>query len=168
MNGAAIPFLAINNALTLLPGAMDTPEARVMLLAIGLQESRFAHRRQLVGSPPRPTGPAKGYWQFERGGGCHGVVTHPASRYWMARVCHQRSVPFTAAAVWNGIEHDDVLAAAAARLLLFTDPRRLPQLGDEATAWQTYIRIWRPGKPHRNTWPTLYASALDIARAWTA
>ncbi len=164
----AVPFRAINNALTLLPGAMDTPEARVMLLAIGMQASRFAHRRQLVGSSPRPTGPEKGFWRFEQSVGCAGVISHQASRYWMARVCHQRSVPMTARAVWNAIEHDDVLAAAAARLLLFTDPRRLPALGDEVGAWQTYIRVWRPGKPHRATWPSLYVDACNLAAAWTA
>lgn len=151
---------AIEPALVLLPVAMDTPEARVQLLAIGLQESRLQHRRQLVGNPPRPVGPAKGLWQFERRGGCKGVVEHPASRYWMHRVCAARGVTFTATAIWHAIEHDDVLAAAAARLLLFTDPRRLPDLGDEAGAWNLYMRAWRPGKPHRGTWPDLYAQAL--------
>ena len=151
---------AIEPALALLPAAMDTPAARVLLLAIGLQESRLQHRRQLVGNPPRPEGPAKGLWQFERGGGCKGVVQHPASRYWMARVCWAQGVTFTATAIWNAIEHDDVLAAAAARLVLFTDPRRLPDPGDEAGAWNLYLRTWRPGKPHRATWPALYARAL--------
>lgn len=147
-------------ALTLLPLAMDTDRARVMLLAIGLQESRLQHRRQLVGNPPRPVGPAKGLWQFERGGGCKGVVEHPASRYWMSLVCKARGVEFNATAIWNAIEHDDVLAAALARLLLFTDPRPLPHLGEEREAWNLYIRTWRPGKPHRHTWPDLYAQAL--------
>lgn len=151
---------ALAPALALLPAAMDTPEARVMLLAIGLQESRLVHRRQLVGNPPRPVGPAKGLWQFERGGGCKGVVEHPASRYWMAKACEARGVQFTATALWNALEHDDVLAAAAARLLLFTDPRRLPALGDDREAWNLYMRTWRPGKPHRATWPSLYAQAL--------
>ncbi len=151
---------ALTPALALLPAAMDTPEARVMVIAICLQESRLIHRRQLVGDPPRPVGPAKGLAQFERGGGCHGVVHHPASRYWMAAVCKARGVAFNATALWNAIEHDDVLAAAAARLLLFTDPRRLPHLGDEAEAWRLYMRTWRPGKPHRATWPSLYAQAL--------
>lgn len=151
---------SIEPALALLPAAMDTPAARVLLLAIGLQESRLQHRRQLVGNPPRPEGPAKGLWQFERGGGCKGVVQHPASRYWMARVCWAQGVTFTATALWNAIEHDDVLAAAAARLLLFTDPRRLPDPGDEAGAWNLYARTWRPGRPHRASWPALYARAL--------
>lgn len=151
---------AIDPALALLPGAMDTSEVRVLLLAIGLQESRLTHRRQIVGDPPRPIGPAKGLWQFERAGGCKGVIEHPASRYWMHRVCAAHGVAPTSFALWNAIERDDVLAAAAARLLLFTDPKRLPVLGDEAGAWALYLRTWRPGKPHRQTWPDLYAQAL--------
>jgi hypothetical protein len=161
-----VNLLAITPALQLLPGAMDTPEARVMLLAIGLQESRLTARRQLVGSPPRPTGPATGLWQFEQGGGVRGVLEHQASRYWMHRVCHEREVKPVASEVWRALQHDDILAAATARLLLFTDPRRLPALGDEAAAWQCYIRTWRPGKPHRSTWPALYAVAMaEVAQA---
>lgn len=153
---------AVNKALYLLPHQMHTPEARVMIYAIGLQESLFQHRRQLIkkGGQLLPLGPAKGLWQFERGGGCKGVVEHKASRYWMHHVCQARAVAFNATAIWNAIEHDDVLAAAAARLLLFTDPKKLPALGDEAGAWNLYMRTWRPGKPHRATWPALYAEAM--------
>ena len=154
---------AIDAALGLLPREMDTLEARVMLLAIGLQESRFQHRRQLIkkGGELLPLGPATGYWQFERGGGCRGIVDHPSSRYWAYRICSTREVAFTATAIWRALELDDVLAAAAARLLLFTDPRRLPELGDEKGGWNLYLRAWRPGKPHRDTWPGLYAQALS-------
>jgi len=151
---------SISKALYLLPPAMTSPEARVMLFAIGLQESRFTHRFQVVQGRPGVKGPARGFWQFERMGGCRGVVDHPASRYWMAHLCQTRGVDFTATAVWNAIEQDDVLAAGAARLLLFTDPKRLPAVGDEAAAWNLYIRTWRPGKPHRGTWPALYAEAM--------
>ena len=37
----------LDPALALLPPSMDTVRARMMLLAIGLQESRFEHRRQI-------------------------------------------------------------------------------------------------------------------------
>ncbi len=134
-----------------------------MLFAIGLQESRFEHRRQLLKKAGvlQPIGPAKGYWQFERGGGCRGVVEHAASRYWMSRLCSERKCDFNATSIWNAIETDDVLAAGAARLLLFTDPKRLPALGDANGAWNLYIRTWRPGKPHRASWDALYAEALE-------
>ena len=151
---------AVSKALFALPCAMTSPQARVMLYAIGLQESRFTHRFQVVQGRSGAKGPARGFWQFERGGGCKGVVEHPASRFWMSKVCAESGVPFNATALWNAIETDDVLAAAAARLLLFTDPKRLPELGDEAGAWRLYSRVWRPGKPHHATWPALYAEAL--------
>lgn len=154
---------AVEHALAILPAPMDTLQARVMLFAIGLQESRLTARRQLlkVGGQMRPIGPAKGLWQFERGGGCKGVVEHQASRYWMAQLCAARGVPFNATAVWNAIEFDDVLAAGAARLLLFTDPRALPAVDDVRAGWNLYMRTWRPGKPHRQTWDELHAQAVE-------
>ncbi len=153
---------AVSKALFMLPPAMTSPQARVMLYAIGLQESRFEFRRQMVkvSGDIRPIGPAKGFWQFERGGGCAGVVRHEASRFWMHRLCQERNVPFNATAIWNAIENDDVLAAAAARLLLFTDPKKLPAVGEEKAAWNLYARTWRPGKPHPETWGKFYAEAV--------
>lgn len=143
---------AITPALALLPAKMDTAEARLMLLAIGLQESRFIDRRQLVGRPPRPVGPAKSFWQAEQGGGMvRGVRTHSATRDLAAQLCRTRGVVADDAAIWNAIERDDVLAAGLARLLLWTDPGRLPALGDEDGAWQLYLRTWRPGAYARGT-----------------
>ncbi|AZR95088.1 hypothetical protein BBB39_15995 [Bordetella trematum] len=145
---------AINPALALLPPGMDTPAARVMLLSIGLQESRFLHRRQLG------NGPARGLWQFERGGGVRGVLTHPASREHAYRICGLRGVEPVAAVVHPALEFDDVLAAAFARLLMWTDAWRLPAVGDVKGGWELYIRTWRPGKPHPQTWGGLYAQAV--------
>lgn len=144
-------------ALRLLPTRMDSPEARVMLHAIGLQEGRYAHRRQI-------RGPARGLWQFEQGGGVAGVLRHRATADLAAKVCAKRRVDATPAAVYNRLEGDDVLAAAFARLLLWSDPRALPRLGDAQGAWDLYIRTWRPGKPHRHTWDGLYRQALDYVR----
>lgn len=155
-------------ALALLPGAMDTPDARVLLTAIALQESGLAHRWQIV-DPARPQvkGPARGLLQFERGGGCTGVLTHPASRYWMHAVCRARGVEPNPRALWLALDRDDVLAAAAGRLLLFTDPKRLPGADDEAGAWRYYLRNWRPGKPHPSRWPACHRAARE-ALAWAA
>ncbi|WP_280191982.1 hypothetical protein [Delftia sp. PS-11] len=165
---------AINPALALLPAAMDTPEARVMLLTIGLQESRFVHRYQLVKARPGAKGPARGFWQFELGtragrGGVWGVYLHPASRYWLSGVCVARGVAFEPRAIWKAIEQDDVLAAALARLLLFTDPRRLPSVSDARGAWMLYaLRTWRPGKPHRQTWDAFHAQARAVVAGTAA
>lgn len=156
---------AIDPALALLPQPMDSPEARVMLLAIGLQESRFMHRFQKVAGSPYTKGPAKGFWQFEKGtpasrGGVCGVMLHDASRYWLAHLCAKRNVPFVTEEIWIAIENDDVLAAGLARLLLFTDPKRLPAVSDVEGAWGLYAyRTWRPGKPHRHTWDEFHKAA---------
>lgn len=157
--------MMIDGALALLPTQMDSPEARVMLHAIGWQESRFTHRFQVVAGEPGEKGPARGFWQFERGGGCAGVLRHRASRYWMHHLCTVRGCQPSPDALWRQIERDDVLAAGAARLLLFTDPKRLPALGDEAGAWGLYERVWRPGKPHRDTWAQAYRQALETLGA---
>lgn len=148
---------AIEPALALLPARMDTPAARVMLLAIGLQESRFVHRRQIGG-------PARGFWQFEKGsrtsrGGVWGLCLHPASKGHLAVLCKARSVACDPDAIYAALEYDDVLAAGVARLLLWADPKALPQVGDTEAAWSLYLRAWRPGKPKPDSWPTLYRQA---------
>jgi hypothetical protein len=145
---------AIAPALALLPARMRSDEAEVMLLAIGLQESGLIHRHQIGG-------PAHGLLQFERGGGVRGVMNHPASKDHAARVCAERGVEPTVVAAFDAIEFDDVLAMAFARLLLWTDPKALPALGDEQGAWDLYLRVWRPGKPHRHTWAALYEQAME-------
>lgn len=74
-------------------------------------------------------------------------------------MCAVRDVAPVAAAVYAALEADDVLACAFARLLLWTDAKRLPVVGDAQSAWELYLRTWRPGKPHPRTWPALYTQA---------
>lgn len=143
---------ALEPALAILPAAMDSPQARVMVLAICLQESGLIHRRQI------DNGPARGFPQFELGtrksrGGVWGVYLHGASRCWLDRLCASRGVQFLPESIWRAMETDDVLAAGVARLLLFTDPMRLPAIDDVDGAWGLYLRTWRPGKPRQVEWP---------------
>lgn len=161
----------IEPALLLLPARMESPQAVVMLLAIGLQESRFTYRRQMG------NGPAKSFWQAEQGGGMvTGLLRYRVQdvRDLATGLCVLRGVAPAAPDVWNAIEHDDVLAAGLARLLLYTDPARLPVLGDEAAAWDLYLRTWRPGAYSRGDaaqraalrkkWAANYAAALEVVR----
>lgn len=150
--------VVVEPGLDLLPSRMDTNPARVMLLAIGLQESRLIHRRQI-------NGPARGLWQFEQGGGVVGVLRHKASAGFARDVCASRGVEPVAAKVYQALAVDDLLATAFARLLLYTDPRPLPRPeAGPAPAWDYYIRNWRPGKPHRHTWDRLHAEAVAAVR----
>ncbi len=168
MNLQQVHPQAIVPALAFLPARMNSKEALVMLFAIGLQESGFLHRRQMG------NGPARGFWQFERDGGTAGVLRHKASYLHALAVCKLRGLTDLKEAelikghtpnsiverAYHAFEHDDVLAAVFARLLLWTDAKQLPELGDVQGAWDLYLRTWRPGKPHRRTWDALYKQAL--------
>lgn len=147
-------------ALDLLPARMGSIEARIMLLAIALQESNLAHRWQVVDlARPEIKGPARGLLQFERGGGVKGVLTHPASRDYAADVCLACGVVAAPQQVYDALDQDDVLAVALGRLLLWTDPRALPAANDVLGSWNLYQRVWRPGKPHPETWAGHHATA---------
>jgi hypothetical protein len=136
-----------------LPGKFDSREATVLLLAIGLQESRFLHRQQVGG-------PARSFWQFERGGGVRGVLTHEATARHAHAVCVLRGIAPTAESVYARMLDDDLLGCGFARLLLYSDPASLPPLGHAQAAWDYYIRTWRPGRPHRASWNGLYEQAM--------
>jgi hypothetical protein len=143
-------------ALALLPPKMRSLEATAMLLAIGLQESRFAVRRQQGG------GPARGFWQFEIGG-TEGVLEHEQSNGYIASVLMNLRYDHTAAAgiIHQTLEHNDTLAAAFARCLLWTAPTSIPGSDEPMRAWSMYTRLWRPGKPRLETWAAHYAEAWD-------
>lgn len=161
---------AIKPALAMLPARMRSRESVVMLLAIGLQESLFMYRRQMG------NGPARGWWQFEKMGGVAGVMQHRSSRDLAQDICVARGVAKLRPevfinTVYQKLESDDVLAAAFARLLLWTDPKPLPALNDIDSAWQLYLRTWRPGAYTRGTgeqkselrkkWGQNYAQAMQ-------
>lgn len=146
----------LDPALKMLPPAMDTERARVMLCAISLQESRCVHRRQIG------NGPARGLLQFEEGGGVRGVMRHEATRALAREICEKRKVVFEPNTVWRALETDDVLAFAFGRLLLYSDPKPLPGLSQPPLAWAYYLRTWRPGKPHEQTWGMFHFEAVNF------
>ena len=144
---------AVEPALAWLPPKMTSIEAKVELLTIGLHESLFEHRRQMG------NGPARGFWQFERGGRVKGVMTHPATRDLARAACAAHGVPFDGMAVWNALEHNDVLAAIFARLNLWWSPGALPRVTETDKAYALYLFTWRPGKVHPELWPARHLAA---------
>lgn len=157
VGASAVAREVIEPAMLLLPERMDSAAARVLMLAICGQEARWLHRRQIGG-------PAHGLWQFEKGGGVKGVLTHPASRDLAVAVCTERGLSngTLVQSAYDALPDDDVLAACFARLLLWTDPRALPKIGAKQEAWDYYLRNWRPGKPHAKTWSGVYDTACGI------
>lgn len=160
------PNEAITAAFNALPVKMASKEARVVLLAIQLQEDPKQLRQQMG------NGPARGLWQFEQGGGVKGVLNHAASTFDAHRICELRHVVPTALDAWHNIQTDDVLAAVFARLLLWTDHKPLPAVGEVREAFDLYLRTWRPGAYTRGTdtnkaalytkWQLNYATAMDL------
>jgi hypothetical protein len=142
-------------AYDVLPHGMQSAEADAFLMAIALQESKCAYRKQIGG-------PAKGFWQFEAGGGVKGVLTHHASKDAARSALVALSYPhaMTVPAIHAVLEHNDVLACVFARLLLWTLPEALPGEYQADEAWRQYLAAWRPGKPHKATW------ARNFDRAW--
>lgn len=150
-----IRSVVIPAAFTMLPAAMSSPEAVRMLLAIGWQESRFLHRRQLGG-------PARGFWQFETSG-VRGVLAHPESKKPVRDALMLLRYPYepTPHGCHAAIEHNDLLACVFARLYLWTLPDPLPHTAD--AAWRQYLAVWRPGKPHPDSWGEAWRTAEALA-----
>jgi len=148
---------AIFPALRLLPEKMDSQAARAMMIAMALQESRIEYRVQIGG-------PAHSYWQMELGGGVRGVLNHPASKPHIQAVLEDLDYDPESApdACYVAIQHNDILAAAFARLLLWTLPDKLPAATDVEGSYRQYIAAWGPGKPHPATWPRFYSQAWGM------
>ena len=143
---------AYSGAVALLPSNMDSQPAFALIVAIALQESKLLHRRQIKG-------PARGFWQFEQGGGVRGVLSHHSSRGHIRAVLSALKYDDSESTSYVAIEHNDVLACAYARLLLWTLPQPVAGRGEAAEAWEQYTSAWRPGKPHPETWDANFAEA---------
>jgi hypothetical protein len=149
-------------------GIPTSPEATRFLLAVAGQESACTHRAQITrsGAP----GPARSFWQGELTGGMvHGVLHFNSERiHRMSRALYAASdVAPQREAIWRAIEWHDPLAYGLARLLLLTDPFPIPTT--QQAAWDCYLhRLWRPGRPHPETWPGWWQGAGACLAAGTA
>lgn len=141
-------------------GIPDSFSARRFLLAIAMQESNLTHRRQVT-SDGTANGPAASYWQGEVTGGMILTLKHRATAKRMRDLCEAFDVDSTPRALWEAIRYHDILAAGAARLLIYTLPSKLPT--DTWQGWAQYNDAWRPGKPHPSKWPGNWDLATKIA-----
>jgi hypothetical protein len=136
---------------------MRSPAVETLMLAIAIQESALRHREQIGG-------PARGWWQFERNGGLAGVLQHARTKLFAERLCAEIGLKPDLHLLWDALPHSELLQAGLARLLLWSDPRPLPALGDREGAWQYYLRNWRPGKPAHGRWDAAYDGAAELVR----
>lgn len=129
-----------------------TDSARVLVMAIAGQESRWKERRQIGG-------PARSYWQFEEGGGVAGLFRVTPRQ--IGTVCASLDILYDPDVVFEAMAWNDTLACAMARLLLWTDAAPLPAYWDKIAGWQYYERNWRPDAPHPETWSALHDQSMS-------
>jgi hypothetical protein len=141
-------------AMSLLPEKMNSPEAKAILTAICLQESALRYRRQIGG-------PALGLWQWELpqvGLVLRHAVVGPLARNVLAALVYDPGDP-PHQHIHAAMEHNDVLQCAFSRLLLWPDAAPLPKRDDVQGSLATYLRVWKPGRPHPQKWPANWAAA---------
>lgn len=132
------------------------------MLAIALQESSLAHRRQ-VSNDGTESGPAVSFWQCEQTGAGHWLLLHKLAGPILRKACADFNVDATDAGIWNAIRYSDVLAAVVARLNLFVLPSGLPEVPE--LGWHQYINAWRPGRPIPATWAKNWSTADATVKA---
>lgn len=151
MSGVMTPIIPVSD------------KARVMVMTCAGQESNWQHRRQIgIGQyHPQSVG-ARGYWQFESTWGGPVALNDVTQKTLnqLAVVCKHLEIPGDELTLYEAIAWNDTLACAVARLLLWADPAPLPEVGDKQKSWEYYLRNWRPGVPHPETWSDRYDKSL--------
>jgi len=158
VNSKTLMYNLIDPTLAWMSNYIDIPrtdEARVIVHAICGQETDWAARLQYGG-------PARGWYQFEKGGGVQGVLTHPSSKDKIKTVCDALLISCDVNTVYEAVAWNGFLATAMARLLLYTDAAPLPKVGNVQGAWDYYLRNWRPGAPHPEVWPGKYTVSQGL------
>jgi hypothetical protein len=143
-------------------GVLNTLPAQRLMLAIALQESNLQYRRQ-VSALGVQNGPAASYYQFERNGACKGVLQHRVTGPIIKAILSNYDIAPDKDSMWEAMRYHDIVASAAARLLIHTLPQQLPATA--ADGWQQYLDGWRPGKPHPDKWAGNWLAADDLLKA---
>lgn len=148
-------------AYALLPPSMAHPRATAMLLATGLQVSKFRDRRPLEGT-------ACGFWGFEKPN-VREVITNPHTRLTVEtalRVLRYEAMIDSVANIQQLLVDNDTLACVFARSLLLTLPTQLPRRNQRDLGWRQFAQAWNPADPAEFTWPHYFAEAWDrVAKA---
>jgi hypothetical protein len=138
----------------------DDAPARLLLCTIAGQESAWENVQQ------GGDGPGRGYFQFEPET-CGELLVNSVSHAMMFKVCAALKIEATETVVYGALLADPKLQVAMARFDLWCDRAPLPAYGDEMAAWETYLRIWRPGKPSLERWSGNYLAALTADQTWS-
>lgn len=137
-------------------GLVSDDKARVLVMAIAGQEGNWQYRRQIGG-------PARSFWQFEQGGGIAGLLHVTSTK--MQAVCAALDIPFNSADIFEAMAWNDTLACCMARVLLWSDPKPLPEIFDVWPGYTYYASNWRPGLPHPDRWEKCHGIATLLIKS---
>ncbi len=144
--------LIYDAASQLWPAKMIQIESRALMLAVGLQTSRFEHRRQVQGA-------GRGFWGFDQSGAIHSVLQHPSTRGAIRYVLDKLRYDDSSWTSYVACESNDILAMSFARMLLWIVPGPLPVRGAHQAAWIYYCNAFLPTAVNRETWNAFYDEA---------
>ena len=138
--------LTIRPTLAWMGKPYDSPEAARMLACIAQTESSCLHRRQI-------SGPARSWWQ------CEPPTLHDLLKRWQLGVDKLTALGLYPA-IWDDprtvLEWSETAGCVVARGLLWLDPHPLPTTAEDGLA--TYLRVWRPGRPHPERFTAAWAA----------
>ena len=143
--------LVIRPVLSWMGSRYSSVDAERMMLAIGIQESGFQHRRQIVGIAEY--GPARGWWQFERPGVAEALSDDRHD------LVMRLGLPTDPDQLHSILQWSEVGATVCARLLLWGYPDPLPGPSYPDEGWRQYTARWRPGKPAPQRWGSAWERA---------
>lgn len=144
-----------------LPSEMDSPEARLLVLATGAQETQYLTRQQ-------DDGPARGLFQMQIND-IRDLMNNQMSGNHVWTLCGVLGVTYGSNAMFDALLTDDLFAAAMCRLNYWCIPRPLPAIGDVVGCYAYYELAQRPGKPSYSRWKqTAYPQALAAITATTS
>lgn len=139
-------------ACALLGDQFTSDQAITLLAAIGYQETGFRARAQVGG-------PALGLFSMQENAVADLLAASSTGAH-LAACADACVAPPTAAGIYAALREDDILAAQAARLLLWAEPSPLPDSAD--AGWAYYLRVWRPGKPRPAAWADSWIFANTV------
>jgi len=155
MNIHQFRTLIVEPGLLFLPEEMRAEQAAFLLTVVAGVESARTARYQIKGT-------AHSFFQFERIG-VAGLMGQPVTSLTLRDACLTFVVPYDAQTIYDVITWCDALATICARLLLWADPKPIPEIGDVEESWVPYQPCWRPGKLDRVRGDRVYA---ETHRDW--
>lgn len=140
--------------------SLDSPAARLQMLATAGYESDWTWRRQ------EPVAVALGFWMNQQNA-VELLLRSPFGQH-LIEGARTLCIGLDAGSIHAASEFNDPIAYLIARGLAWCDPHPLAAIGDEEACWQAYLRAQNPGARSRQRWAAVYPLALATIQPQSA